>query len=166
MKRIFAWLVILGCFTIPIAGQGSEMDRVVRSIEIELGVRHTHIPMLGFAMFVGKVATGFQMPGVKLAGFENVNLSEQDPQALQRAVSSALGPDWLPFVRSTSDHGAEQDLIYLREHGKTTHLFIATAEGNELSLVEVKLSEGQMRRYIKDTGTISRGARNSKSGRL
>ena len=96
------------------------------------------------------------MPGVKLAVFENVNLSEQDPQALSRAVANALGPDWLPFVKSTSNHGAEQNWIYLREQGKTTHLFVATVERNELSLVEVKLSEGQMRRYIKDTDTIGR----------
>ena len=156
MKRIFGWLMILSCLTMPSRVLASEMDRVVRSMESQLGMRHTHIPMLGFAMFVGKVATGFQMPGVKLAVFENVNLSEQGPQALERAVSNALGPDWLPFVKSTSDHGAEQNWIYLREQGKTTHLFIATAERNELSLVEVKVSEGQMRRYIKDTDTIGR----------
>jgi len=156
MKRTFGWLMILGCLTMSSRVQATEMDRVVRSMETQLGVRRMHIPMLGFAMFVGKVASGFQMPGVKLAVFENVNLSEQDPQALQRAVSNALGRDWLPFVKSTSRHGAEQNWIYLREQGKSTHLFIATAEGNELSLVELKVSEGQMRRYIKDTDTIGR----------
>jgi len=156
MKRIFGWLIILSGLTMASPGHASEMDRVIHSMETQLGVRHTHIPMLGFAMFVGKAATGFQMPGVKLAVFENMNLSNQSPQALQRAFSNALGPAWLPFVKSTSDHGAEQNWIYLRDRGKATQLFIATAEGNELSLVEVKVSDGQMRRYIKDTNSIGR----------
>jgi hypothetical protein len=132
------------------------MDRVVRSIETQLGVRHTHIPMLGFAMFAGKVATGFQMPGVKLAVFDNVSTSEYGPQELQRAVSNALGPEWVPFVKCTSNHGAEQNWIYLRQQGKMTHLFIATAESNEVSLVEIKASERQMRRWIKDTDQMAR----------
>ncbi|HWC18946.1 MAG TPA: hypothetical protein VG498_18185 [Terriglobales bacterium] len=156
MRRILGALMLFGCVTTPLLGHASDMDRVVRSMETQLGVRHTHIPMLGFAMFVGKVATGFQMPGIKLAVFENVNLSEQDPHAVQRVVANALGPEWAPFVISTSNHGAKQNWIYLREQGKTTHLFIATAEGNEVSLVEVKASERQMRRYIKDTDTRGR----------
>lgn len=156
MKRFLGRFAIVTCMVFPSLGYASDLDRVVRCMETQLGVRHTHIPMLGFAMFVGKVATGFQMPGVKLAVFENVNLSDQDPQALQRAVSNALGPEWVAFVKSTSNHGAEQNWIYLREEGKATRLFIATAEGHELSLVEVKASERQMRRYIKDADTTGR----------
>ena len=101
-------------------------------------------------MFVGKVASGFQMPGTKLAVFEDERLSSSTPQQLENAVSNALGAEWSPFVKSISNHGGEQTWIYLRPQGKGLHMFIATAESGEVSLVEVKANERQMRRWIKD----------------
>lgn len=156
MTRFLRLLLVLISVATPRLGSASEMDRVVRAMETQLGVRHTHIPMLGFAMFVGKVATGFQMPGVKLAVFENDGVSQRTPHELERAFSSALGPEWTPFVKSTSNHGAEQNWIYLRQQGKSMRMFIAAAERNELSLIELKASERQMRRWINDTDEMAR----------
>ncbi len=149
MKRMLALLVVL-CFAAPAISHASEMDRVAHAVEVQLGIRRTHIPMLGFAMFVGKVATGFQMPGAKLAIFENERLSTCTPRQLESAVSNALGSEWTPFVKSVSNHGGEQTWIYLRPQGKGLHMFIATAVSGEVSLIEVKASERQMRRWIKD----------------
>ena len=149
MKRTMLVLVIL-CLAAPVVAHASEMDRVARAVEAQLGVRRTHIPMLGFAMFVGKVATGFQMPGAKLAIFEDERISNCRPQQIESAVSSALGSEWTPFVKSVSNHGREQTWIYLRPQGKGLHMFIATAESGEVSLIEVKASERQMNRWIKD----------------
>ena len=149
MKRAMLVLVIL-CFAAPVVSHASEMDRVARAVEAQLGVRRTHMPMLGFAMFVGKVATGFQMPGAKLAVFEDERLSNCTPLQLESAVSNALGSEWTPFVKSVSNHGGEQTWIYLRPQGKGLHMFIATAESGEVSLIEVKASELQMQRWIKD----------------
>jgi hypothetical protein len=141
---------------VPLGSQASDMSRVVRAMESDLGVHHTHIPMLGMAMFVGRVATGFQMPGVKLAVFANEKLSQSSPQQLERTVWNALGPEWNPFVKSTSNHGDEQNWIFVREEGKKLHMFIATAERGEISLVEVNVSERQMQRWIKDTDEMGR----------
>lgn len=149
MRRT-ALVVVALCLAGPVVSHASEMDRVARAFEAQLGVRRTHIPMLGFAMFVGKVATGFQMPGAKLAVFEDKRLSNCTSQQLQSAVSSALGPEWSPFVKSISNHGGEQTWIYLRPQGKGLHMFIATAVSGEVSVIEVKASERQMRRWIKD----------------
>jgi hypothetical protein len=149
----FAAVVIL---FVPLGSQASDMSRVVRAVENDLGVRHTHIPMLGMAMFVGRVATGFQMPGVKLAVFENEKLSQSSPQQLERTVWNALGPEWNPFVKSTSNHGDEQNWIFVREEGRKLHMFIASAERGEISLVEVNVSERQMQRWINDTDTMAR----------
>ena len=149
MKRMAVVLLIL-CLPAPAVSHASEIDRVARAVEAQLGVRRTHIPMLGFAMFVGKVATGFQMPGAKLAIFEDERLSNCTPLQLESAVSTALGSEWTPFVKSISNHGGEQTWIYLRPQGKGLHMFIATAERGEVSLIEVKASERQMRRWIKD----------------
>jgi hypothetical protein len=112
--------------------------------------------MLGVAMFVGKIASGFQMPGVKLAVFEDARLSEHSPQELESALARALGPEWSPFVKSISNHGSEQTWIFVRQDRKKLKMFIATVEVNELSLVEVKVSGREMRKWINNTDETAR----------
>lgn len=157
----FASVVL--CLLIGVSSHASDMNRVVRAVETELGVCHKHIPMLGAALFMTKVATGFQMPGVKLAVFEDASLSGRSPEEVQRAVFNALGPEWSPFVKSTSNHGAEQTWIFLRQDGSKLHMFIAAAEHGELSLVEVKVSERQMRRWANDTDEMVKSKGKSRS---
>ena len=151
------------CLLIGVSSHASDMNRVVRAVEKELGVRHTHIPMLGAALFMTKVATGFQMPGVKLAVFEDANLSGRSPEEVEHAVLNALGPEWSPFVKSTSNHGAEETWIFLRQDGKKLQMFIAAAEQGELSLVEVRVSERQMRRWVNDTDAMVKSKGKSRS---
>ena len=148
---------------IGVSSHASDMNRVVRAVETELGVRHTHIPMLGAALFMTKVATGFQMPGVKLAVFEDANLSGRSPEEVEHVVLNALGPEWSPFVKSTSNHGAEETWIFLRQDGKKLQMFIAAAEQGELSLVEVRVSERQMRRWVNDTDAMVKSKGKSRS---
>lgn len=143
------WLLVFSVVAAGIA-HASEMDRVARRVEAELGVHRTHIPLLGLAMFVGKVGSGFQMPGVKLSVFDDARLSGLSAEDLESAISTALGAEWAPFVKSSSNHGQEQTWIYLRPEGKRVHMFIATAASGEMSLIELKASERQMRRWIKD----------------
>jgi hypothetical protein len=144
------------CLVLPISTCASDLSRVVQAMEDDLGVHHTHIPMLGMAMFVGKVASGFQMPAVKLAVFEDAGLSEHSPQELGSALASALGAQWSPFVKSVSNHGSEQNWIYVRQDSKRWQMCIATVETNELSLVEVTVSEREMRRWINHTDEMAR----------
>src|SRR5579859_5339072 len=146
MKRVLNMLSV--CLLLSAACAASEMDRVVHNLELELGVRHTHIPLLGMAMFMGKVATGFQMPGAKIAVFEDERLADASPEQIEAAMLKALGPQWTPFVKSISRHGEEQNWIYVAEDGKKLQMFIASVERNELSLVQVKINEKQMRRWI------------------
>ena len=155
MKRLRLVGIALSIL-VPLTSQASDMDRVVRALEADLGVRHAHIPMLGMAMFVGKVASGFRVPGVKLATFSDERLTESSPAQIEQALLKALGPRWSPFVKSTSNYHDEQNWIYLGDDGKKIEMFIASLEGNELSLVEVKASEREMRRWINDTGEMAR----------
>ena len=156
----FACLIV--CFAVALSADASDMSRVVRALESDLGVHHTHIPMLGAALFIGKVASGFQMPGVKLAVFTDPNLSDHSPEELERSVLKALGPEWSPFVKSTCNHGAEQNWIFVRQERKNLQMFIATAEHGELSLVEVKASERQMHQWINDTDEMAKSNRRSR----
>lgn len=163
MTRWSRFASVVLCLLVGVSSHASDMSRVVRAVETDLGVRHTHIPMLGAALFMTKVATGFQMPGVKLAVFEDASLSQRSPDELQHAVLNALGPEWSPFVKSTSNHGAEQTWIFLRQDGKKLQMFIAAAEHGELSLVEVKVSERQMRRWANDTDEMVKSKGKSRS---
>src|SRR5262249_3361713 len=144
------------CLFVGIGARASDMNRVVRAVESDLGIRHTHIPMLGPALFMSRVVSGFQMPGVKLAVFEDAGLSDRSAEDLLRTVLKALGPEWSPFIKTTCNHGAEQNWIFLREDGKKLQMFIASAERNELSLIEVKVSERQMRRWIHETDEMAK----------
>lgn len=150
MRRYFTSFLLCSLLMVSATAHAGEMDRVVHSVEGQLGVHHTHIPMLGFAMFAGKVATGFQMPGVKLAIFENESLADRSPAELEQAVTTALGPEWTAIVKSTSRHGDEQNWIYMKDEGKCVQMFIATMEKGELSLIQVKASEQQLRKWIED----------------
>ena len=150
MRRSLQSASLALCLMFPISSQASDMSRVIRALEADLGVRHTRIPMLGMAMFVGKVASGFQMPGVKLAVFADERLAQLSSAEIEHAVLNALGPHWSPFVKSTSRYGVEQNWIYLNLEGKKLQTIIVSAQGNELSLVEVKMSERQMRQWMND----------------
>lgn len=163
MTRCSRLVSVVLCLAIGISAHASDMNRVVRAVETNLGVHHTHIPMLGAALLMSKVVTGFQMPGVKLAVFEDATLGQRSPEELERSVLNALGPEWSPFVKSTCNHGAEQNWIFLRQEGKKLQMFIATAERGELSLVEVKVSERQMRRWINDTDEMAKNKSRSRS---
>ena len=151
MRRYWRVGILSVLIILPLNSQASDMDRVVRTLESDLGVRHTRIPMMGMAMFVGKVATGFRMPGVKLATFSDEKLAECSPQQIEHALLTALGPGWSPFIKSTSNYRDEQNWIYLGGDSKKIEMFIVSVERNELSLVEVKMSDRQMRRWINDT---------------
>ena len=154
MTRCWRFASLVLC--LAVSAHASDMKRVVRAVETNLGVHHMHIPMLGAALFMSRVVTGFQMPGVKLAVFEHADLSAKSPEELEHAVLNALGKQWSPIVKSTTGHGSVQNWIFVREDGKTVHMFIATAEHNELSLIEVKVSDRQMRRWINDTDEMGK----------
>lgn len=156
MRRLLQFSVLLLVPMLPARLQASDMDRVVRALEADLGVHHTHIPMLGAAMFFGRAATGFRMPGVKLAVFEDEDFSQRSPEEIQHSLVNALGPQWTPFIKSVSKYGEEQTWIYAADSGKKLQMFIASVERNELSLIEVNVSQSQMRRWINDTDEMAR----------
>lgn len=157
--RAFFAAVLLVCVAVPLDIQASDLGRVVHAVENDFAVKHEHIPLLGFALFVGKVASGFQMPGVKLAVFEDPKLNQLAPEDLEHSIFAALGPEWIPFVKTISHHGKEQDWILLHDDGKKTHMFIASVEGGELSLIELKISQRQMRRWINDTDEMAKNGK-------
>lgn len=155
MKRVTRLAVaVLLTVAAATASEASDLKSVVRAFEKDFGVHQQHIPMMGFAMFAAKVASGFQMPGVKVAIFENSTLAQVPSLELERSLRRALGPEWQMFVKTTSRKGEEQSWILIRPVGKQFRMFIATVESNEVSLVEMKVSEKKIRKWMEDKDTF------------
>lgn len=123
----------------------SEFHGVVGAIESHYGIRHTHIPLLGFATFFihyGGVS------GVKLAVFEDFHASTVDD--MRDVIKHTLGPDWQPFVRVHS--ATENTLIYVNPAKGRMRLMIVSIETSEATVVEVKLSDSAIEKWLKEPG--------------
>lgn len=127
----------------------SEFHAVVNAIESEYGVRHTHIPMLGFALFFVRPEG---VSGMKLAVFEDFH-SHTSAANVNRVVEQSLGPGWYPFVRvrSNNDDGdGETTLIYASPSGGKLRLMIVNVESEEATVVELKLSDRAIKHWLDD----------------
>jgi hypothetical protein len=124
----------------------AEFRGVVHAIESQYGVRHTHIPLLGFALFFARPEG---VSGVKLAVFEDFH----GPTAVadvSRIVEHSLGPEWYPFVRIRSKDDDEATIIYTSPSGGRLRMMIVNVESSEATVIELKLSEHAIKRWLED----------------
>jgi len=143
MKSLRVFVLILTVSASSLASD-HEFRGVVRAIESSYGVHHMHIPLLGFVLFFVRPEG---VSGLKLAVFENFNV----PTALDdvnRIVENSLGPGWYPFVRVRSKHDGETTLIYASPSGGKLRMMIVNVESSEATVVELKLSERAIKRWI------------------
>jgi hypothetical protein len=129
------------------ASAGDGFERVVSSIEQQYHVRATRVPFIGLASFAAGGATHGGVGGIHIAEFENFTQSV-DGDELNRMVEGNLGQGWSRFIRSTSCHGAEQTLIFARDEGSRTGLFILDLDGNEMNVVEVSVAPDRLNETI------------------
>lgn len=134
--------------TLAFAGD-PEFHAVVHAIESQYGVRHAHIPMLGFALFFVRPEG---VSGMKLAVFEDFH-SHASPDNVSRVVENSLGPGWYSFVRVRArddDGDGETTLIYANPSGGKLRMMIVNVESQEATVVELKLSDHAIKRWLKD----------------
>jgi hypothetical protein len=142
---VFAAIIVPWAVRAASAGDGFE--RVVSSIEQQYHVRATRVPLIGLANFAADGATHGGVGGIHIAEFENFTQSV-DGDELNRIVESNLGQGWSRFIRSTSRHGAEQTLIFARDEGSRTGLFILDLDRNEMDVVEVSVAPDRLNETI------------------
>ena len=121
---------------------GNEFDRIVKAIESHYGTSPTHIPLMGMANFLVKVARPAGTSGFKLAIFQNLESSPSyGPRAeLDQFMRGLSGSGLHPLVRVHSRGNSESTYIYAGELGGSTKMLIATFQRNEATVVEVKVS--------------------------
>ena len=156
MKSLRIFLLVLCATNLAFAGD-NEFRGVVRAIEGRYGVRHMHIPLLGFAMWFARPEG---VSGLKLAVFENFQ-GPTAPEEVSRLVEDSLGPDWYPFVRVRSRNDvkgdAETTLIYASPAGGKLRMMIVNVESSEATVVELKLSERAIKGWLKEPGEQAEG---------
>jgi hypothetical protein len=150
LSLVLILVLILGATTLASAGD-HEFRGVVHAIEGNYGVHHMRIPLLGFALFFVRPEG---ISGLKLAVFENFH-SPAAAADLSRLVEDSLGPEWHPFIRvKARDNGGnegETTLIYANPTGGTMRMMIVNIESSEATVVELKLNERTIRKWLSDT---------------
>ena len=149
MKSLSAIALILCASTFASAGD-AEFKGIVRTIEHTYGVHHTHIPLLGVAMFFARPSG---VRGLKLAVFEGFQTPD-DAEGVRRLVERSLGPDWYPFVRvrSNGKNKGETTLIYTSPLGNRMRMLIVNLEPSEAVVVKMELSDRAMKKWLKEPG--------------
>jgi len=149
MKSLRVLILIL-CASTLAAARDREFRGVVHSIESTYGVHHMHIPLVGVALFFVRPAG---VGGLKLAVFEGFK-TPGDAADVTRVIESSLGPDWHPFVkvRSREETNGETTLIYASPVGGCMRLMIIALEPSEATVVELKLNDRAIRKWMKEPG--------------
>ncbi len=148
MKRLLAVALVAVAATAFAADRG--FDRLVSDIENHYGVKRTHIPMMGLANFVVKVARPAGTRGFKIAIFENFRVGEYgDQRSLDHFIANACrGSQLHPMIVTHSRGSGESSYILAGESGKNTKLLIATFERNEATVIQVEVDAEALARTL------------------
>jgi hypothetical protein len=131
-------------------GADWEFDRVVKAVENFYGVKQTHIPLMGVANFVVKVAHPAGASGFKIAVFEDLPsaLNDEGQRALDRLMRDVTSRGLQPLVVTRSRRNSESTYLLAGEIGKSTRLLIATFERHEATVVEVRVDMHKLLQLI------------------
>jgi len=135
----------------------SEFDHVVKAIETHYHAKRTHIPFLGLANVVVKVAHPAGASEFKLAVFEDLgDLSDVDDRELDRFMHDLGSSRLRPLVRVHSRHDHDSVYIFAADEGRDTRMLIATFERDEATVIQVKVDMDQLIKWINSPQEASR----------
>ena len=131
------------------AASDREFDRVARAIEDHYGVKRVHIPLMGLASFVVKVAHPAGAEGFKLAVFENLDTAS-DYGDLDRFMDGIAGR-LHPLVVTHSRPGQSSTYILAEDAGKSARILVVVFTRKDATVVEARVNVDTLLRTI-DTG--------------
>jgi hypothetical protein len=147
MKRnLFSWCVA-SLFPFAAIASDHDFNQAVSSIEQTYHVHRQHTPMIGFAGFAARVATGGSVRGIEIATFDD---DSRLPEGADMAslVKGTLGASWSMIVETRSS--GEQDAVYARPHGQRMTLLVASYDHGDLSVVQVDLNAKEFQKWMAD----------------
>ena len=136
----------------------SEFDHVVKAIEVHYHTKRTHIPFIGLASLVVKVAHPAGTSEFKLAVFEDLkSIDEGDEQDLDRFMHDFSSNRLRPLVRVHSRRDGESIYIYAdNDDARATRMLIATFQRDQATVVEVKVDMNALVKWIGSPDEASR----------
>jgi hypothetical protein len=143
--RCLAILIAACC-----AASADQFDEIAKAIESHFGTTRVHIPMVGLANFVLKVAHPAGTSGFRLAIFENLQWSEDGHEQgdMDRFMNGLALPTLHPLIRTHSRPNSEATYVYVGEIGKTTKFLVTTFSRDNATVVEVKANVDTLLRWI------------------
>ena len=147
--RLLAVLLAASCAA---WGGDTEFERIVKAIESHYGTHPVHIPFMGLASFIVKVAHPEGASGLKLAVFEDLKSSPGSPEWTERDrfMASLSGPGLRSFVRVHSRRSGEATYIFMGPESRSTRILIATFERHEATVIEVKANFDKLLRSMEE----------------
>ena len=130
-------------------------DRLVRSIEFHYSAKRTHIPFMGLANMVVKVAHPGGAKDFKLALFEHLD-AQDDPAGVDRILRELAAKGFRPTICQQSRRSGESTLIFTGEVGKDTRMLIATFGRNEATVIQVTVDPETLMKTLEQPGMARR----------
>jgi hypothetical protein len=128
----------------------SEFDHVVKAIEVHYHAKRTHIPFLGVANLVVKVAHPAGASEFKLAVFDDLDaIDDRDERELDQFMSSLSTGRLRSVVRVHSSR--DRDAIYMyadSDDSSSTRMLIATFQRDQATVVQVKVDVNSLIKWI------------------
>ena len=150
-NRRFPFVLILLALVSTVPGVATAGDRQFDAI-VERLRSHYHkspVRMLGFASFA---ANRFHVGGAK--NMRNAVFEDLDPALNPSAgdfdafMQQIAGSEFRPLVRVVSRRDGEQTFIYARPAGDDYETLIVSLEGDEASVVKIRMSPDAMSRWV------------------
>ena len=137
-------LLFAAILAVPVPAVEWDFDDAVNELESRLQTRRSHVPFLGAALSIGGAAAGpLGAKDFRLAIFQDIRAGSGQID-LGRLASS-----WRPILRVAKRNG-EQVVIYARDEGSWSHLFMLTLNRNEAVLMQFKLRPNALFKMIAD----------------
>ena len=131
-----------------------DFDSLVREMESQYGSKKVHIPMLGFANFLVKVARPAGTKDFKLAIFEDIDSDRHPSVELLDATFRPSG--WKPFVQVIDNRNRERIHVYSRQTNRDHELMITTLERDEAMIVRVRVNAERLARWVNNPILLGR----------
>lgn len=157
MKRrtVALFFAIAISIAAPCFGGGDpEFHAVVKTIELQYGVHHMHIPF-GLATFCLKIAQVPGTSGLKIAVFDHLSRANGiSNDAVEQSVESSIGDAWHPLVR-VRDGENQLTLIYANASQKELHALIVCLQSDTATVVQAKVTAAQIHKWIEEPDEVT-----------
>ena len=127
-----------------------EFGTLVHYVESHYHAHRSYRFLLGFASLAVNVARPYGVKGMKLALWENQNISakSKDDSDFPAVVRAGLADGWQPLVQVWSHRDGERTVIFAKPDGKNMKLLVATVESDEAVVVQMKIDPDRLSECI------------------